>query len=130
MWDQANQFVWEGESGGLATFICFVMIVSRSFARLGNARKRAQGKRSANWVLWLFGSSLFSYTVAFFGISLSDQLVWGWYLLLAMICVATSPALVLQEIVAEGQPRHALQPASAAEPGLVSQTFGGMLSRG
>ena len=90
MWDQANQFVWEGESGGLATFVCFVLLVSRSFGMLGTARKYARGKRSKQWLLWLLGCTLFSYTVAFFGISLSDQLVWGWYLLLAMICAAAA----------------------------------------
>src|SRR5262249_14662127 len=35
MWDQANQFVAEGETGGLATFICFVLLVTRCFAAVG-----------------------------------------------------------------------------------------------
>jgi hypothetical protein len=90
MWDQANQFVWEGESGGLITFICFILLVSWSFGRLGTARKRSRGEPTAEWLLWFLGCSLFAYVVAFFGISLSDQLVWSWYVLLAMICAATA----------------------------------------
>jgi hypothetical protein len=131
MWDQANQFVWEGESGGLATFICFVLIISRTFARLGNARKRGKVKRSRDWQLWLLGCALFSYVVAFFGISLNDQLVWGWYVLLAIICVATLPVKEPSVIVAD----HLADSVPASNPEPVAQTltpqsFGGMLSRG
>lgn len=115
MWDQANQFVWEGESGGLATFICFILIVSRSFGRLGTARKRARGDRSREWLLWLLGCTLFAYCVAFFGISLSDQLVWGWYGLLAMICAATSPDMLKSTDTHAGRTslRNELQLASS-----------------
>jgi hypothetical protein len=120
MWDQANQFVWEGESGGLATFICFVLLVSCSFGRLGTARKRIQGERSMEWLFWLLGCTLFAFVVAFFGISLSDQLVWGWYGLLAMICAATSSAFVRKtdpsacqaNLVIEPQPTRLDNPVS------------------
>ncbi len=89
MWDQANQFVWEGESGGLATFICFILLISGSFSRLGKARKLAHD-RNTQWFFWLLGASLFAFIVAFFGISLVDQLATTWYLLLALIGAATT----------------------------------------
>jgi hypothetical protein len=92
MWDQANQFVWEGESGGLATFVCFVLLISRSFGLLGSCRKLGLGDRQKEWQCWLFGSSLFAYVVAFFGISLADQLKYGWLALLAMLCAMGTPA--------------------------------------
>jgi hypothetical protein len=93
MWDQANQFVAEGETGGLATFICFVLLVSWSFGRLGTARKRVAGDRKKEWMCWLLGCALFSYVVAFFGISFSDQSEYAWFALLAIIGVTTTAML-------------------------------------
>lgn len=93
MWDQANQFVAEGESGGLAAFICFILLIARSFGRLGRARKLVDGDRNKEWQLWLLGAALFSYVVSFFGISFSDQSTFAWLALLAMISAVTAPVL-------------------------------------
>ncbi len=71
MWDQANQFVTEGESGGSATFICFVWMVSWVFSRVGTMRKLVEGDRKKEWMFWLLGVTLFSYVVSFFGIQLN-----------------------------------------------------------
>ncbi len=94
MWDQANQFVAEGEGGGLATFICFILLVSWSFGRLATARKLAGSNRKSAVLLWLLGATLFSYVVAFFGISFSDQTQNVWFALLAMISAASAPFLL------------------------------------
>lgn len=104
MWDQANQFVAEGETGGLATFICFVLLVSRSFGRLGTARKRVAGKGKKEWLCWLLGCALFSYVVSFFGISFSDQSVFAWFALLVIICVVTTPILAVRP--SRGDPQN------------------------
>ena len=88
MWDQANQFVAEGFSGGLATFVCFVLAVSWSFGRMATARRASAGDRSKQWLCWLLGSALFTHVVAFFGISFSDQSAFAWYALLAMMGAA------------------------------------------
>jgi hypothetical protein len=93
MWDQANQFVSEAESGGLATLVCFVILVSRSFGRLGSARKLLAGDRTKDWLLWFLGAALFSYVVSFFGISFNDQSTFAWFAVIAMICAATAPVL-------------------------------------
>ena len=93
LWDQANQFVAEGETGGLATFICFVLLVSWSFGRIGTACKRVAGNRKKEWMLWLMGCALFSYVVSFFGISFSDQSWFCWFAFLAMSCVTTTAIL-------------------------------------
>jgi hypothetical protein len=100
MWDQANQFVSEAESGGLATLICFILLMSRSFGRIGNARKLIDGDRDKEFMLWLLGAALFTYVVAFFGISCSDQLVYSWYTLLALIAAATASILQTKSVVA------------------------------
>ncbi len=93
MWDLSNQFVAEGEGGGLATFICFIALISISFARIGTARKTAEGDSKQEWFLWFLGAALFSHIVAFFGISYFDHVQVSWFALLAMIWAAT--ALVL-----------------------------------
>jgi hypothetical protein len=90
MWDQANQFVGEAEGGGLATLVCFILLISRSFGRLGSARKVVAGDRRKESLLWLLGVALFSYVISFFGISFSDQSEYAWFALLAMICAATA----------------------------------------
>ena len=95
MWDQANQFVQEGENGGLATVTCFIMMVSRCFGRIGKARKLSHDRKQ-QWSLWLIGAGLFAQVVAFFGISFSDQSIFGWYALLAIIITATEPAATLK----------------------------------
>ena len=103
MWDQANQFVAEGETGGLATFICFVLLVSWCFGRLGTARRRAGKDRRRQWTCWLLGCALFSHVVAFFGISFSDQSSEAWLALLASICAATVPAVVATKVTNKPQ---------------------------
>jgi hypothetical protein len=101
MWDQANQFVAEAAGGGLATLVCFVLMVSRSFGRLGTARRLARHHREREWMFWLLGSTLFSYVVSFFGISFNDQSSYAWFALLAIICAATAPILARETIEEE-----------------------------
>jgi hypothetical protein len=119
MWDQANQFVAEAAGGGLATLVCFVLLISRSFGRLGTARKLARRSRKKEWLFWLLGSTLFSYVVSFFGISFNDQSSYGWFALIAIICAATAPILAKTTVAAEpvtapgNVPQWAFWPPSA-----------------
>ena len=90
MWDLSNQFVAEGVSGGLATFICFIALISMSFGRIGDARKAARGDRKREWFLWFLGCALVSHIVAYWGISYFDHTQMSWFALLIMINVATA----------------------------------------
>jgi len=94
MWDLCNQFVAEGELGGLATFLCFLALIYICFSRLGAARKSVEGDRNKEWYFWLFGATLFSHIVGFFGISYFDQTRVSWFALLAMIMTATAAYIV------------------------------------
>jgi hypothetical protein len=93
MWDHTNQFVAEGEQGGLTTLICFIAMISLSFARIGKARKAVEGDSEKEWYLWILGAALFSHVVGYFGISYFDQTRFSWFALLAMISAATAPML-------------------------------------
>ena len=97
MWDTSNQYIAEGEGGGLATFVCFLAIISICFSRIGKARKAVEGDRAKEWYFWFLGAALFSHVVGFFGISYFDQTRMAWLALLVMIIAATAPVLATSE---------------------------------
>ena len=55
MWDLCNQFVATALGGGLVTLVLFIMIYSRAFGAVGTARKRVDGDRKEEWLLWCLG---------------------------------------------------------------------------
>jgi len=89
MWDQCNQFVSEGETGGLVCFICFIAMFAICFKWIGNARKAVEGNRKKEWFFWLLGATLFAQMLAYVGIDYFDQSTFVWYALLALIPAAT-----------------------------------------
>ncbi len=99
MWDLSNQFVAEGESGGLLTFVCFIALISRSFSRLGMMRKLVDRKQE--WLLWSLGSVMLAHIFAYFGVAYWDQTQMWWFAFLAMISAATA-ALQNEPAKAEG----------------------------
>ena len=101
MWDQQNQYVNVGESGGLIALIFFILVIVRAFSALGNKRKSVDGNKAEEWKLWCLGSSLFANVVAFFGVNYFDQSKVGWFVLLTMISVATISTTVAQPAVVE-----------------------------
>jgi hypothetical protein len=100
MWDVQNQYVNIGEAGGIVAFVCFIMVISRSFAMLGNARKAVDGDKDKEWVLWCLGSALFANVVGFFGVNYFDNSRMWWFLLLAMIPAVAVPMMSGQGSVA------------------------------
>jgi hypothetical protein len=93
MWDVQNQYVNVGEAGGLLAFIFFILVISRSFGMLGDARKAVDGEKDKEWMLWCLGSALFATVVGFFGVNYFDQSRVSWFILLAMISAITAPIL-------------------------------------
>jgi hypothetical protein len=85
--DLCNQFVAEAVQGGLATLILFLVLITRSFRRLGEAGKASTDK-SQQWLLWSIGCILCAHIAGFFGISYFDQVKDWWYLTLSMIPAA------------------------------------------
>ncbi|MHB8539106.1 MAG: hypothetical protein ACYDCS_13980 [Candidatus Dormibacteria bacterium] len=98
MWDLSNQFVAEGETGGLATLVCFIVMISWCFSRLGKARKIVEGDSKQEWLFWLLGGALVANIFAFFGVSYFDQTRVAWYALLVMISAATAPVLAMKAV--------------------------------
>ena len=105
MWDLCNQYVYEGQVGGLATFICFIAIICMCYSKIGTARKAVEGDREKEWYFWLLGAALFSHTIAFLGISYFDQTRVSWFALLAIVLTATAPYLAVKRVLEKDTPR-------------------------
>jgi hypothetical protein len=95
MWDLSNQYVAYALRGGLATLVVFILVISRSFGRLGSARKLAEGNLNQEWFFWCLGSTMLSHVIGYFGIGYFDQMQFAWYALLAIICAATAVGPIL-----------------------------------
>ncbi len=102
MWDLCNQFVAVALTGGLITLVLFIMIYSRSLGLIGRTRKRVEGNRSEEWLLWCLGSTLFANIVASFGINYMIQLQMLLFPLLACVSVVAATAKV--PVVAKAKP--------------------------
>jgi hypothetical protein len=93
-WDACNQFVYEATSGGLATFVVFVAILSHAFGMIGKARKRVQGRPREEWFFWCLGAALFAHVMGFWGVDYFDTIRDWWYIFLAIVPAATVAARV------------------------------------
>jgi len=100
-WDLCNQFAAVALTGGLLTLIFYIWIFKNGFASIGNARKRVEGDRKQEWLLWCFGSALFATVVAHFGINYMAQLIMGFFPLVACISVLSFEAKHATEAVEE-----------------------------
>jgi hypothetical protein len=127
MWDLCNQFVAEGQVGGLVTFVAFVAMICICFSRIGVARKAVApefdkhgkpvgGDLQKEWFFWLFGATLFSHVVAFFGISYFDQTRFSWFALLVMIVTATAPYALARKTAPQPVRRDFRRPIPAFAP--------------
>lgn len=101
LWDIQNLFVSTGLGGGLAGLICFIAIFVYGFSMLGNASNGIIDEQQER-CLWTIGATLFSYMVAFMGVNLFDQMRLLWFMLLAIISVATAPVLVTAKKLSSG----------------------------
>ena len=118
-WDLCNQFVAEGEVGGLVTFVCFIAIICIAFAKLGTARKAVEGDKQREWYFWIFGAALFAHIVAYFGVSYFDQTRFSWFILLAAISCATAPVLAMA-VAPEQPPKFSFPNSRFAYPAVPS----------
>ena len=116
MWDTCNQYVQEGQDGGLATFACFLALIVIGFRWIGQARRAVQGDRKKELYYWLLGSAMFSNVIGFFGISYFDQTRDAWFAFLSMIAAATLVYRQPRSVQAIPKLADEHVPAVAAEP--------------
>lgn len=109
MWDTANQYISEAYRGGLLGLILFIAIVVYGFKYLGRARRAATDKKDQLF-LWALSATLFAFMMSFIGISLWDQSILEWYMLLAIIGAVAVP----QVQKAKEQVEASLRPMSVS----------------
>jgi hypothetical protein len=119
MWDTANQYVTSAITGGLFSLIFFISILVYGFKYAGRAAKSTMDKEQALFY-WSLGATLLSYTVSFFGISLWDQSIVEWYMLLAFISAVAVPEAVAAMHRGQG----------ALDPGIVPRAHGRLVHAG
>ena len=85
MGDTSNQYIDIGVTGGIFALALFLAVVAIAFRKIGTVRKACSGNRSVEISVWALGAALFANVVAFVGISYFDQIIVGWYALLAII---------------------------------------------
>jgi hypothetical protein len=114
-WDLSNQFAAVALTGGLLTLIFYIAIFKRSFGAIGTARKRVNGDRGQEWLLWCLGSALFANVMAHFGINYPAQLIMGFFPLLVCISVATLEATqaAVRSVETPDQEQFASAPGAA-----------------
>lgn len=91
MFDITNQYVLIGVEGGLVTLVLFVAIIVRCFGAVGRAvRALESASRDGHRFIWALGASLLVHVANYISVPYFDQNIVNWYLLLAMIAVASS----------------------------------------
>ena len=86
MFDIANQYLWQGVTGGILPLILFVASIAYCFRAIAESVAEARNRPFAQRIMfWCLGAALFSQSVNFLSVSYWDQNIVNWYLLLAMI---------------------------------------------
>ncbi len=83
--DITNQYLLEGMRGGLITLLAFIAILICAFGGLGRLRQLEEGDRTRRFQVWILGSGLFAHVVTFFSLSYFAQMIFAWFLTLAII---------------------------------------------
>ncbi len=103
MGDTSNQYVDAGVTGGIFALVMFVAIICYGFKVVGVTRRAVAGDKTKERFVWALGAALFANVVAYLGITYWDQIIVGWYALLAIIAAApamlTAPTKVQQSPV-------------------------------
>jgi phosphate starvation-inducible membrane PsiE len=84
MEDRVNQYYLEAVNGGFLKLTLFILIIIYNFNIIGNKIKSTKDIFIQK-KFWALGSALFANLVGFLGISYWDQMLYIWYLFLALI---------------------------------------------
>jgi len=84
--DITNHFLAMGIMGGLPLLILFVLVLTTAFRTVGSALRESDARSpEQSFFIWTLGAMLFGQVVNFWSISLFDQSVSFFYLVLAAI---------------------------------------------
>ncbi len=83
--DVTNQYVLVGVRGGLLTLILFVAIIALSFRAVGRLLAQNAPDRFRTVLTWAMGASLFVHCMNYIAVSYFGQIIFVWFMLLAII---------------------------------------------
>lgn len=85
MQDLTNMFVFEAVFGGILPVIFFTAIIVSCFKTVGFARQNLMNDINFQKYVWALGAVLFAHTVSFIGVAYFGQMLFFFFLLIAMI---------------------------------------------
>jgi hypothetical protein len=83
--DVTNQYILEGARGGIIPLVFFIIIIVKCFQTIGISRAMLTGSIELQKYVWCLGVILFAYAFSFLSVSFFGQMVFFYYLLIAMI---------------------------------------------
>jgi hypothetical protein len=84
--DMTNHFLAMGVRGGLPLMILFVLMLVAAFRAVGTALGNEEGRTpQRDFLIWTIGATLFGLVMNFWSITLFDQSVSFFYMVLALI---------------------------------------------
>jgi O-antigen ligase len=84
--DITNHFLGMGVIGGLPLMLLFILVLIAAFRAVGQALRRSEtASVKHRFLAWTLGAILFGHTINFFAISLFDQSIVFFYVVLAAI---------------------------------------------
>jgi hypothetical protein len=90
--DVTNEFIWAGVRGGFLAMVILVAIVSVAFGSVGRAVKEPRLGPELRWTAWCVGAALFVHLVSFFSVAYFGQMIYVWYMHLAMAATVRASA--------------------------------------
>jgi hypothetical protein len=121
MEDKANQYYLEAVTGGFLKLALFITIIVFSFNIIGKTMKIITDNSSRR-KMWALGCGLFANLIAFLGVSYWDQMLFIWYLFLALItstCVIHGEKHLTADIAPMKSGLGAVRPSGYAVKGEV-----------
>jgi len=110
LFDVTNWYVRIGVDGGFITLVAFLVILALCFRNVGRAVHSIDGDVETQKKLWMLGATLFSQIVTLMGVSYWDQLRVLYFVLIALITVATSAVLLKQSNLEDIEPSNQYTP--------------------
>lgn len=87
LWDVSNQYVRTGVDGGLISLILFLVIIYMSFKAIVRNLRSCVRYQDCQCLFWGLGVALVGYLVSFLGVSIWDQTIVVWYMILALTAI-------------------------------------------
>ena len=83
--DVTNHYLRMGIDGGLPLMLLFIGVLVSGFSFIGRILRKPELSSQSQFMIWVFGASLFAHSITFVSVSYFDQSVLFFYLTLAVI---------------------------------------------